>query len=360
LVIAVLATPLGSIADRSGGRSRLLGGFTAIMVVATGLLWFIRPVPQDVLPALLLVGTATVAFEIATVLYNAMLPEVAPPRHLGLISGLAWGFGYVGGLVGLGLCLVLLINPDPPLFGLDRAQQEPVRAAALFAAGWMAVFAWPVLFAVPDSAARSTVLQAVRGGLSELRDTLRAVRDQKGMVRFLLARMLYADGMTTLFAFGAIYAAGTFGMDTRQVLLLGIGLNVTAGVGALGFALIEDRIGAKTTILIALSCLTALGAGVLLATEVRLFWILALGLGLFVGPAQAASRSLMARLTPPETRNAWFGLYALSGRVTGFVGPASLGVITAVTGSQRDGMAVILVLLAAGGALLAGVRSQPR
>jgi UMF1 family MFS transporter len=289
-----------------------------------------------------------------------MLPEVAPPRHLGLISGLAWGFGYVGGLVGLGLCLVLLINPDPPLFGLDRAQQEPVRAAALFAAGWMAVFAWPVLFAVPDSAARSTVLQAVRGGLSELRDTLRAVRDQKGMVRFLLARMLYADGMTTLFAFGAIYAAGTFGMDTRQVLLLGIGLNVTAGVGALGFALIEDRIGAKTTILIALSCLTALGAGVLLATEVRLFWILALGLGLFVGPAQAASRSLMARLTPPETRNAWFGLYALSGRVTGFVGPASLGVITAVTGSQRDGMAVILVLLAAGGALLAGVRSQPR
>lgn len=359
-LIALLAAPLGVIADRSGGRRRLLGGFTAVMALATAGLWFVRPDPHDVPLALLLVGTATVAFEIATVLYNAMLPEVAAPARLGLVSGLAWGSGYVGGLVGLGLCLVLLINPNPALFGLDRGHAEHIRAAALFAAGWIALFSWPVLVAVPDPPGRAGGWRAVRGGLAELRQTLRAARAQPGLLRFLVARMLYSDGMTTLFAFGAIFAAGTFGMDTRQVLLLGIGLNVTAGIGALAFAFIEDRIGAKPTVLIALACLTALGTGVLLAQTVTVFWGLALGLGIFVGPAQAASRSLMARLAPVETRNAWFGLYALSGRVTGFVGPASLGVITAVTGSQRAGMAVIVVLLAAGGGLLVGVRAPAR
>ncbi len=360
LLIAVLAAPLGLIADRSGGRRRLLGGFTAVMVLATAGLWFVRPDPRDTLLALLLVGTATVAYEIATVLYNAMLPEVAASERLGLVSGLAWGSGYIGGLVGLSLCLVLLINPNHALFGLDRSHAEHVRATALFAAAWIALFGWPVLIAVPDPPSRAGAWQAVRGGLAELGRTLRAARAQPGLLRFLVARMLYADGMTTLFAFGAIFAAGTFGMDTRQVLLLGIGLNVTAGIGALAFAFIEDRIGAKPTILAALTCLTALGAGVLLVRDARMFWVLALGLGLFVGPAQAASRSLMAHLAPAETRNAWFGLYALSGRVTGFIGPASLGLITALTGSQRAGMAVIVVLLAVGGGLLAGVRAPAR
>jgi UMF1 family MFS transporter len=360
LLIAVFATPLGSIADRGGGRRRLLAFFTSVMAIATGLLWFIRPNADDVLPALLLVGTATVAYEIATVLYNAMLPEIAPPGRLGLISGLAWGAGYVGGLIGLGVCLLLLVNPTPALFGLDRGQAEHVRAAALFAAGWIALFSWPVLVAVPDPPARATTAQAIRSGMVELRQTLRAARDHPSLLRFLIAHMLYADGMTTLFAFGAIFAAGTFGMDTSQVLLLGVGLNVTAGIGALSFAFVEDRIGSRTTVLVALVSLTMLGAGVLLARHVTLFWYMALGLGLFVGPAQAASRSLMAQLAPAESRNSWFGLYALSGRVTGFIGPASLGLITAVTGSQRAGMAIILALLAAGGGLLAGVRAPSK
>jgi UMF1 family MFS transporter len=145
-------------------------------------------------------------------------------------------------------------------------------------------------------------------------------------------------------------------MDAQQVLVLGIGLNVTAGVGALAFALIEDRIGSKPTILVALAALIVLGVLTLLAQSARVFWLLALGLGLFVGPAQAASRSLMARIAPAEVRNAYFGLYALSGRVTGFLGPAALGAVTAATGSQRAGMGVIVAFLAAGAVLLAGTR----
>ena len=360
LVIALAAAPLGAVADRGGRRRALLAGSTAIMVLATGALWFIRPTPADAIWALLLVGVATVAYEIATVFYNAMLPDVAPPGRLGRISGLAWGFGYVGGLTCLGLCLVLLITPHPPLFGLDPRQAEPVRAAALLAAGWLALFGWPVLLAVPQPSVRLSWRAAVRSGLTALLASIRRAARQPGLLRFLFARMLYTDGLTTLFAFGGIYAAGTFGMDARGVLLLGIGLNVTAGIGALSFAFLEDVIGARPTVLLALAALTLLGAAVLAAQSLALFWGLALGLGLFVGPAQAASRSLMARAAPADARNAHFGLYALSGRVTGFIGPTALGAVTAATASQRAGMAVIVVLLAIGGGLLAVTRlDQP-
>jgi UMF1 family MFS transporter len=178
------------------------------------------------------------------------------------------------------------------------------------------------------------------------------------LMRFLVARMLYTDGLTTLFAFGAIYAAGQFGMDTKQVLLLGILLNLTGGVGAVAFAFVDDWIGPKPTVVIALAALCVIAVAILLVQDARLFWLLAMGLGIFVGPAQAASRSLMAHLAPSGQHNAQFGLFALSGRVTGFVGPAALGAVTAIAHSQRAGMAVIVLLLAGGGVLLAGLRPR--
>lgn len=353
LLIALAAAPLGAVADRGGHRRALLTACTALVAACTAALWFIRPRASDVPAALALVAAATVAFEIGFVFYNAMLADIAPPARLGGISGLGWGAGYAGGLLCLGLCLVLLINPHPPLFGLNAATAEPVRAAAPFAAAWIAVFALPLLWLAPAPARRSDWRTAMRQGLRELAVTLRTVAADRLLVRFLLARMLYTDGLITLFAFGGIYAAGTFGMGARGVLLLGIALNVTAGIGAAGFALVQDRLGDRATVLVAVGALAGLGGMVLLARSAAMFWVLALALGVFVGPAQSASRSLMARLAPAERRNAQFGLYALSGRVTGFVGPAALGAVTAAFSSQRAGMAVIVVLLVAGGALLA-------
>ncbi len=356
LVIAVCAAPLGAIADRGGRRRMMLAGFTGAMAALTACLWFVRPERAFALLALALVTGATIAYEIATVFYNAMLPEIAPPGRTGRVSGLAWGLGYVGGLACLALCLVLLVNPDPPLFGLSRIGAEPVRATALLAAAWIALFSWPVLLLAPNEGRRLGWARSVREGLAALAVTIRAAARDRGLRGFLLARMLYTDGLTALFAFGAIFAAGTFRMGAQEVLVLGIALNVSAGAGALGFAFVEDRIGARATVLVSLAALTALGAGVLAARTVGTFWGLALALGLFVGPAQAASRSLMARIAPAEARNAHFGLYALSGRVTGFLGPLGLAIVTASTHSQRAGMAVILVLLAAGGLLLAATR----
>jgi UMF1 family MFS transporter len=321
--------------------------FTLLTAAFTGALWFVHPRPTDAMLGLVLVAAATVAYEIATVFYNSMLADVAPADRIGFVSGLAWGLGYVGGLVCLLLCLVLLINPDSALLRLDRESAAPVRACALLAAGWLLVFGWPVLV-------------FVRGEVSSRRirlgPMLRAAARDRRLLAFLLARMLYSDGLTTLFAFGGIYAAGQFAMGAQQVLLLGIALQLSAGVGALAFARIDDRIGDKVTILLCLGALAAISCLVLLTRSAGAFWPLALLLGIFIGPSQAASRSLMARMSPPREQSTHFGLYALSGRVTGFVGPASLGVVTAVAHSQRAGMAVIVVLLVAGALVLAPLR----
>jgi UMF1 family MFS transporter len=357
LAIAVFSVPLGAVADRAGRRRVMLGGASAIMAVCTLGLWFVHPRTDDVALALVLVGVGTTAFEVATVFYNAMLPDLVAPRRLGRLSMLAWGAGYAGGLTCLGLCLVVLVFPDPPHFGLDRTQAEQVRATALLAGVWLIVFGWPVAVFVPEAGRRIPWRRAVRDGSAELRTVLRAAWAHRSLRRFLIARLFYMDGLTTLFAFGGIYAAGQFGLSPTEVLIFGIGLNVTAGIGVLAFAFLEDRIGAKITVLVALACLSALSLALLLTHDRTLFWVLGHALGLFVGPAQAASRSLMARMAPPGARAAYFGLFALSGRITGFVGPLALSIATAIFASQRAGMAVIVVLLAGGGVLLAFVAS---
>jgi UMF1 family MFS transporter len=358
LVVAVVAVPLGAIADRGGRRRSLLAAASAVMVVCMAGLWFARRHHGDVVLALLLVGVATVAFEVATVFYNAMLPGLVRPARLGRLSMLAWGAGYGGGLCCLALCLVLLVMPNPAPFGLDRSQAEPVRATALLAAGWLAVFGWPVCVFVPDHGPRRPWRVALAQGMAELRHVLAAVLQAPALGRFLLARLFFMDGLTTLFAFGGIYAAGAFGLDAQQVLIFGIGLNVTAGLGALGFAFVEDRLGAKRTVLLSLAGLVGFGLAVLLVRDVAWFWGLGLALGLFVGPCQAASRSMMAQMAPAEQLGGYFGLFALSGRVTGFLGPAALSLVTFLFHSQRAGMAVIVVLLALGGVLLTRVAYQ--
>lgn len=357
IAIALLSPVLGAVADAGGRRRVMLALCTLVLVLACGGIWFARPVPGDLAWALACVGLATIAFELGTVFYNAMLPQVATPERIGRVSGLAWGLGYAGGLVCLGLCLVLLVRPNPSLFGLDRAAAEHVRATALLTAAWIALFAWPVLLALPDPRGpRLPWVAAARQGLREIGAVLRGLPRRPVMLRFLLARLFYTDGMNTLFAFGAIYAAGVFGMGFEEILLFGIALNVTAGLGAAGFGLVEDRVGSRRTVLVSLAALTLLGAGLLVAQGKAQFWALALMLGIFIGPAQAASRTLMARLAPPGEVAAHFGLFALSGRVTGFLGPALLAAVTAATASQRAGMATILVFLGLGAAILLTVR----
>jgi UMF1 family MFS transporter len=358
--IAVLSPVLGAIADRTGRRKPWLLVFSLLCILATAALWTVEPDPSFITRALVLVIVATIGFEFATVFYNAMLAEVAAPERLGRVSGLGWGLGYLGGLSCLVVALFVLIQADPPPFGLDPDAAEPVRATALLVAIWFAVFSLPTFLMVPDARlrAREPLGEAVRDGLKRIWATVRRLRWSQPMTRFLVARMLYADGLTTLFTFGGIYAAGTFGMDFDEIILFGIALNVTAGLGAAVFGWIDDRIGPKRTISWALIGLVIFGTAALLAPDKTWFWGIGMALGTFMGPAQAASRSYMARLAPPDQRAEMFGLFALSGKVTNFAGPLLLGWATLAFDSQRAGMATIVLFLVAGLALLTTVREE--
>jgi MFS transporter, UMF1 family len=357
LLVAVASPVLGAIADAAGRRKPWLAGFSIACAVLTAGLWLVTPTQAAVPLALVLFALANAAFELGTVFYNAMLPGLAPPDRVGRLSGWGWGLGYAGGLVCLVVVLFGLIEPRVPPFGLDKAAAEPVRAAALLTAAWFALFAAPIFLFTPDAAPTGAPIgRAVARGLRTLADTFRRIGAYRVIAWFLIAKLFYIDGLNTLFAFGGIYAAGTFGMTTDEIIVFGIALNVAAGLGAAGFAWVDDWIGAKRTIMIALAGVMAFGTPLLLVQGKIWFWALAIPLGVFFGPAQAASRSLMARLAPEALRTEMFGLSMLSGRISAFAGPAVLAWATAATGSQRVGMATILGFVVIGFALLVPVR----
>jgi UMF1 family MFS transporter len=359
LFVALLSPFLGAIADHGGRRKPWVFVLTLLCVVASALLWLARPETNFIILALSLVALANFAFEMAMVFYNAMLPDLVPRQRIGRLSGWGWGLGYAGGLVCLGLILVLLVQAETPIFGLDKESFEHIRATGPMVAVWMAVFAAPFFLWTPDRPDQGiSFAAALKRGIATLIDTFRRVREYNQIVRFLIARMMYTEGLNTLFAFGGIYAAGTFGMEFDELILFGIALNVTAGLGAAAFAWVDDRIGPKRTILIAVTGLTVLGAVLLFVEGKALFWTFALPLGIFVGPAQAASRTMMARLAPPRMMTEMFGLYALSGKATAFLGPALLAWMTVVFASQRAGMAVIMVFFLLGLVLLMGVADK--
>ena len=361
LLIAVTSPVLGAIADAGGPRKPWLMVFMLLSCAATACLWFVAPEHDYLFMALALVLVANVCNEIAQAFYNAMLPDLASQDQLGRWSGWGWGLGYIAGIVALALILVVFVQPSPPLFGLDADAAEQVRITGPLLAIWFMLFSLPLFLFTPDRKTHARPFaQSVRQGITMLIATLKDVRRNANIARFLFARLIYNDGLTTLSAFGGIYAAGTFGMTLNEVLLFGIALNVTAGLGAFGFAFLDDRIGSKPTILIAICGLFVAGTVALLAEEKSTFWMVALVIGIFVGPAQSASRTLMARLAPPEQRTEMFGIYALTGKVTAFIGPFLFGTATAWFESQRAGMATILVMFIVGGILLLRVREPAR
>ncbi len=360
LLVALLAPVLGAIADRSGRRKPWIGAFTVVCIAAAGLLWFVEPDARFAALALLLLGLGNFAFEMANVFYNAMLKDLVPPTMIGRLSGWGFGAGYIGGVACLLVALFVLIEPSPPLFGLDAAAQEPVRATAILVALWFTVFSIPFFLFTPDRpSAGLRPVTAAREGLATLIATLGRLGSYRVIVWFLVARLFYVDGLTTLFAVGGIYAGREIGMSFDEIILFAIGLNVTAGIGAVGFGWLDDWIGPKKTVLISLVCLIVLGSLILVSTEPLWFWAFALPLGLFFGPVQSASRSIMARLAPAHLQTEMFGLFALSGKVTAPVGPWVFGAVAALAGGAlRPAMATIIVFFVVGLILLLFVRDE--
>ena len=357
LIVALLSPTLGALADQAGYRKRFLIFATLLSVVFTALLYF--PQPGQVTLALTLYIIACVGFEMATVFYNAYLPDIAPSERIGRISGQAWAIGYLGALLSMAILMVGFVSAETPWFGLAKDTHEHIRATNIGVAIWFAVFSLPAFFYLPETPAQQTdSRQILISSYQRVIQTFRELKRYREIFKFLLARLVYNDGLTTIFAFGGIYAAGTFGFTFEEVLIFGIVINVTAGIGAWFFGFLDDRIGGKLTIQITLIGFVIAAIISAISEDKAWFWVAGILVGLFAGPNQAASRSLLGRFVPKDKETEFYGFYAFSGKATAFLGPLLMGILTEAFQSQRIGMAAVGLFFIVGSFLLRTVNEQ--
>ncbi|MCG8469404.1 MAG: MFS transporter [Gemmatimonadetes bacterium] len=349
IIIALIMPVLGAMADYGGRKKRFLLISTVLCVFFTAALFWMGP--GDAWIAALIFVFANVAYEATQALYNAFLPELSTRENIGRVSGFGWGLGYFGGLLCLAVALGMVSGWIPETDDLN------VRSTNLLTAVWFLVFSIPMfVFLRERQPPRSAPLgEYVRMGFGRVRDTFRNLREYRHAIRLLIARLIYNDGLVTIFAMAAIYAGAEFGMGTSDVLVLGIVVNVAAGISAIAFGFLNDRIGGKRTIAITLVALIGTTVLAFVAREPPAFWTAAIFLGLMVGPNQAASRSLLGSFVPESKQGELFGLYAFSGKLASVLGPLSYGLVLDATRSHRWALASILVFFVIGLALLARV-----
>ncbi|MEJ1159915.1 MFS transporter [Prosthecomicrobium sp. N25] len=393
LVIALMSPVLGAIADASGRRKPWVMGFGLLMAVSSVALWWAAPgAPAAVTLALGAFVLGTIGAEFATVFNNAMMPGLVPQERLGRLSGLGWACGYVGGLVSLALTLgFLAADPEtgrtllghPPALGLDPAASAGDRASGPLSAVWFLIFVLPMLVFTPDVPPSGLPLrEAATRGMAALKKTGRALlAEERNMARFLLGNMIAMNGLGALFAFGGIYAAGVFGWATIEIGIFGILLTITGSIGAYLGGRLDDRFGSKPVVCGALAILIATavlivsidadhiffvvaaagpspGDGLFASTPERLYVLLGCVIGMAAGPLQAGARTLLARLAPQDRIGQYYGLFALSGKVTSFLGPLGVALVTDLTGSQRAGASVLIGFFGVGLWFLAGVAGR--
>lgn len=359
VAVALCGPFLGAIVDQGKKRKEWLTFFTLLAIASIALMWFMTPGNKNQNLALILVAMAAGSSEIAFIFYNSMLPEFAPAESLGKWSGWGWAAGYIGGVLSLAVCFLFFIEPFVPIFYFDQSSFEGERLSFIFAACWYAVFAFPLLLLAPrEKSEKNNLRELVQNSFKQIRDFFVSISVYKNIFLFLAARMFFIDGLISLFAFGGIYAAAQFNMQGREIIIFGIVLNIAAGIGAITFSFLDDIYGGKAMILTALVGLIISGSFSLLAWNKTYFWLAAACVGFFVGPAQASSRSFLARVAPKHLLNQMFGFFALSGRITAFLGPFLVGFLTYLSGSLRIGMSMIIVLLCVGFFLMLKVHSD--
>jgi len=376
IFIALLSPIMGAIADSGGYRKIFLIFWTWVCIVFSYLLYY--PMQGDIFYALLFFCIANIGFEMGGVFLNAYLPSIAPKEKIGRISGYGWSFGYIGGLIALCISFLLFIQPDDPINPLtgallDRSSGEHIRIINILIAVWFAVFSIPTfLFVKSKEKTERISFSIIKNSFKSIKSTFMQIKAYKETFKFLIARLIYNDALITIFAFGGIYAKEVFNFTFNEIFLFGIILNVTAGLGAFLMGFLDDKLGGKRTIQLSnfgfiVACSLAVISPSInemltlksLGIDGRLvFWFSGVLIGVFSGPNQSASRSLMGRLTPSDKKNEFFGFYAFSGKATAFLGPLLFSTIVSFTGSLRYGLSIVVVLFLFGIFLLSFVDEE--
>ncbi|MFB9953374.1 MFS transporter [Rhizobium puerariae] len=383
IVIAILSPILGSIADQSGPRKPWIAFFAVIKIACVASLWFAAPGSPIIWPVIFMIF-ASIAAEFSTVFNDSMMPRLVSRDEVGKISNIAWGLGYLGGMIVLIAVVTLLAaNPDtgvtliglPPLLGLDPHLGEDARITGPISAFWYFLFILPMFLFTPDAGRGAPLGKAVRLGFRELGGTLRELGKRTGIARFLLARMLYQDGVNGLLILGGTFAAGMFGWATLEIGIYGIILNVVAIFGCIAAGWLDRLLGSKIVVATSLILLLVAtlgiistgpgfvffgflplsaedGGGLFGTAAEKAYVLFGLLIGIAFGPVQASSRSYLARSVSLSEAGRYFGIYALSGRATSFLATLFFSMTTYASGSARLGMATLIIFLLAGLILL--------
>tara|TARA_B100001250_G_scaffold179216_1_gene154075 strand:+ start:289 stop:1527 length:1239 start_codon:yes stop_codon:yes gene_type:complete len=354
IIVAIIGPLLGSFADKKNCTELFIKIFTIICISLTCLLWFSKPSEKFIFYTLMIVGAANIFYELSLIFYNSILKRISDNKNLGKSSGYAFALGYIGGIIVLLISIKIFIDGNSLPFGLTKENSEHIRATSILVALWYLIFSLPFLLNLKKI--KKNENQFSNNNIKMIKELVWN-KGLNNLGKFLIARMLYADGLNAIIVMGGIFAVGVFNLEIKDLLMLSVFMNITAFIGAIIGGYANDRYSSKTVIIISLIGLI-FSSSIILSLESKIYFLIFASFnGFFIGPVQSASRVFISKAVKIDNQSSAFGLFALSGKLTSFIGPLLVSTITFITNSQRIGFSSAIILLIIGLLILLRVKN---
>ena len=355
ILVAIIGPILGSFADKKNYTEFFIKLFTIICISLTALLWFSKPTEKYLLFTLIVVALANFFYELSLIFYNSILERISKPSDLGKSSGFSFALGYIGGILILIICIKIFIDNDVLPFGLSKENSENIRATSIVVAIWYLIFSIPFLFSLKKKI--NNKIEVSSNNIKKIKDLIWN-NGLNNLGKFLIARMLYADGLNAIIVMGGIFAVGVFDLEIKDLLILSVLMNITAFIGAIVGGYANDKFTSKSVIIFSLLGLI-FSSTIILFVKSQLFFLFFAAInGFFIGPIQSASRVFITKSIDENSQASGFGLFALSGKLTSFIGPLLVSTITYISSSQRIGFSSAIILLLIGLLILLKVKKN--
>ena len=355
LLVALIGPLIGSFADKKNCTEFFIKLFTIICIILTSFLWFSKPSEKYLLYTLIIVALANFFYELSLIFYNSILKRISNSNNLGKSSGFSFALGYIGGILILIVCIKIFIDNEVLPFGLSKENSENIRATSIVVALWYLIFSIPFLFSLKKK---------IKNKIERSSNNIKKIKNlfwDKGLNnlgKFLLARMLYADGLNAIIIMGGIFAVGVFNLEIKDLLVLSVLMNITAFIGAIIGGYANDKFSSKSVIIFSLLGLI-FSSAIILFIKTKIFFLIFASInGFFIGPIQSASRVFITKSIDENNQASGFGLFALSGKLTSFIGPLLVSTLTYISNSQRIGFSAAIILLLIGLLILLKVKKN--
>ncbi|WP_448335029.1 MFS transporter [Bellilinea sp.] len=321
LVVAVLSPVLGTLADFSASKKKFLLFFTTLSVIFTAALFLVMP--GDIFTGMLFFILAEIGYRAAQVFYNALLPEIATPQEIGKVSGNGWAFGSLGGIV----CLLIVLALIMSIGGTTVVRFSFLITAVFYLASSVPLFLWLRERAEPQPLGKGD--NYIQVASRRLRETFRAVRHYREFIKFIIAFLIYNDGIMMALNFAAIIGAVLFSMTQQQLIIFMIIIQVTSVAGAYLFGILADRWSSKRSLILSLILMIGAIVWMLFVQNVTIFFIIGALAGFALTGVQSVSRTLVGQFAPIEKSAEFYGFFEVGGRTSSFIGPTVYGFIAA-------------------------------